>query len=163
MYVLSVEGFFMQSVYLELVMLFERLHRLFLEVVKTELDKLSIKDLSNVQALILYNIGNRQITVGEISNRGYYLGSNLSYNLRKMVTSGYVKQEPSPSDKRSLYISLSDKGKSLFKKLEVILKKQMEDLPRNNFKEEDLKVLLEQGRRLESFWSHLLLQSARLL
>ncbi|WP_031934153.1 MarR family winged helix-turn-helix transcriptional regulator [Candidatus Hepatobacter penaei] len=162
------KGSFMQSVYLELVMLFERLHRLFLEVVKAELDNLEKEtkagkdSLSNVQALILCHIGNRQITVGEISNRGYYLGSNVSYNLKKMVKSGYVKQKPSASDKRSVYISLSDEGKKRFKQLETIFKKHMDELVKKNFSEEEIAKLLKQGRYLESFWSTLLLSNARL-
>ena len=71
--------------YLEAIRLIERLHRQFLEVVKTELDNHGIADINNIQALILFNIGDSELTVGELTNRGYYLGSNVSYNVRKMV------------------------------------------------------------------------------
>ena len=75
----------MKNAYLETIRLIERLHRQFLEVVKTELDRLGVKDINNVQSLILTNIGTDQLTVGELTDRGYYLGSNVSYNVKKMV------------------------------------------------------------------------------
>ena len=104
----------MKDSYFEAVVMIERLHRLFLEVVKMELDKLHTRDINNVQALVLYNIGKSQLTVGELTNRGYYLGSNVSYNLRKMVQNDYVLQVPSPHDRRSSHVKLSAKGLELF-------------------------------------------------
>ena len=83
----------MEKGYLEVIGLIERLHRQFLEVVKAELDHLGIQDINNVQALILYNIAAEEVTVGELTYRGYYLGSNVSYNLKKMVETGYLEQE----------------------------------------------------------------------
>src|SRR3546814_11352406 len=71
--------------YLEAIKLIERLHRQFLEVVKTELDRISVEDINNIQALILFNIGEEELTVGELTNRGYYLGHNISYNVRTIV------------------------------------------------------------------------------
>src|SRR5260221_14195497 len=96
-----------QEKYFEIVMLLERLHRLFLDVVKAELDRNRIVDINNVQCMILYNIGKTKLTVGEISNRGYYLGSNVTYNLKKMVENGYLVQEQAPHDRRSSTIQLS--------------------------------------------------------
>ena len=77
--------------YLEAIRLIERLHRQFLEVVKTELDNHGIADINNIQALILFNIGDSELTVGELTNRGYYLGSNVSYNVRKMFKLPYQR------------------------------------------------------------------------
>ena len=96
--------------YLEVIRLIERLHRQFLEVVKTELDLAGVEDINNIQALILFNIGQDEMTVGELTNRGYYLGSNVSYNVRKMVENGYLIQERSTHDRRSIRVRLSDKG-----------------------------------------------------
>lgn len=73
----------MKALYFESITLIERLHFLFLDVMKTELDRLRIFDINNVQCFILYNVGKNEMTVGELSNRGYYLGSNVSYNLKK--------------------------------------------------------------------------------
>ena len=93
------EGAVKQS-YLDTIRLIERLHRRFLDVIKTELDRLGVEDINNVQALILSNISNEQLTVGELTARGYYLGSNVSYNVKKLVENGYLNQERSPHDRR---------------------------------------------------------------
>ena len=74
----------MSTPYFEAIQLIERLHRYFLDVVKVELDRKGIQDINNVQAMILYNIGHDEMTVGELTLRGYYLGSNVSYNVKKM-------------------------------------------------------------------------------
>ena len=100
----------MKEVYLESIQLIERLHRHFLEVVKAELDRLGIEDINNVQSLILWNIGKEELTVGELTHRGYYLGSNVSYNLKKLVKLGYVSQEQAQHDRRSARVSLTVKG-----------------------------------------------------
>ena len=61
----------------------ERLHRLLLDVVKDEFERLKILDINSVQALLLFNIGENEVTAGELKARGYYQGSNVSYNLKK--------------------------------------------------------------------------------
>ena len=146
----------MKENYLDFVMILERLHRLFLDLLKAELDRLKIRDLNNVQALIMYNIGNSQMTVGEISNRGYYLGSNVSYNLKKMVANGYVQQETSPHDRRSTQIKLTPKGLSLFEKLDVYLQAQTEHLRSNGLSDEDFKIVIQKCRSLETYWNFFL-------
>jgi DNA-binding MarR family transcriptional regulator len=104
--------------YYETIHVIERLHRQSLDVLKLELDRLGIQDINNVQSLILYSIGSDQLTVGELTLRGYYLGSNVSYNLKKMVESGYLVQERSLHDRRSVRIKVSPKGASLRSKLD---------------------------------------------
>ena len=99
--------------YYESIQMIERLHRRFLDVVQSELDRNSIQDINNVQAMILYNISEDDLTVGELTLRGYYQGSNVSYNVKKMVENGYIIQERSVHDKRSVRVRLSDKGKKL--------------------------------------------------
>ena len=79
----------MKKTYLATIVLLERMHRQFLEVIKSELEGHDIRDTNNVQALILYNIGGDELTVGELTLRGYYLGSNVSYNVKKMTEHGY--------------------------------------------------------------------------
>tara|TARA_R110000868_G_scaffold29889_9_gene111041 strand:+ start:5828 stop:6310 length:483 start_codon:yes stop_codon:yes gene_type:complete len=99
-----------KETYFETIRLIERLHRQFLEVVKVELDRTGVVDINNIQALILSNIGKEELTVGELTNRGYYLGSNVSYNVKKMVENGYLEQERSPHDRRSVRVRVSQKG-----------------------------------------------------
>ena len=71
--------------YLECVSWIERLHRLFLDVIKAELDAIRVRDINNVQSLILYSIAGNEISIGELTQRGYFLGSNVSFNLKKIV------------------------------------------------------------------------------
>ena len=116
----------MKEIYTDSILLIERLHRRFLDVVKTELDRLKIDDVNNVQTLILYNISTEQLTIGELTNRGYYLGSNVSYNVKKLVENGYLMQERAPHDKRSTRIKLSDKGLALCKKVDELYQRNVD-------------------------------------
>ena len=100
----------MNNNYLEMISLVERLHRHFLEVVKLELEGLGIHDINNVQGMMLFNIGDAEMTVGELTLRGCYLGSNVSYNVKKMVENGYLVQERSVHDRRSIHVRLTEKG-----------------------------------------------------
>ena len=100
----------MNNIYLEVISLVERLHRQFLEVVKLELEGLRVHDINNVQAMMLFNIGDAEMTVGELTLRGCYLGSNVSYNVKKMVENGYLEHERSVHDRRSIHVRLTEKG-----------------------------------------------------
>src|SRR4051794_38009311 len=100
----------MSEGYLEFIEFVERLHRRFLEIVKLELDGLGIRDINNVQAMMLFNIGDAEMTVGELTLRGCYLGSNVSYNLKKLVENGYVEQARSPHDRRSVHVPVDREG-----------------------------------------------------
>src|SRR5713101_8209618 len=103
----------MTNEYLEVISLVERLHRHFLEVVKLELDGLGIYDINNVQGLMLFNIGDAEMTVGELTMRGCYLGSNVSHNLGKMVQNRYLVHERSVNDRRVVHVRLTAKGRRL--------------------------------------------------
>lgn len=147
----------MKESYFEIVVMIERLHRLFLEVVKEELDRLSRLDITSVQALILYNIGrNHQLTVGELTHKGYYLGSNVSYNLRKMVQNGYVTQVPSAHDKRSSHVKLSQKGQELFSKLEKAFLKHTESIQNSSKEGINLDEFNSHLKIFENYWSSLI-------
>src|SRR6187455_2627254 len=102
-----------QPLYLEALTLVERLHRRLLDVIKDEFDRRGRADINSVQALLLYNIGEKDLTAGELQKRGYYLGSNVSYNLKKLVDGGYVRHERSRFDRRTVHISLTQKGREI--------------------------------------------------
>src|SRR5436189_3254856 len=99
-----------RPLYLDALTLVERLHRRLLDVIKDEFDRRSRSDINAVQALLLYNIGEKELTAGELRTRGYYLGSNVSYNLKKLVEMGFPDHQPSRVDRRSVRIRLTDKG-----------------------------------------------------
>lgn len=143
----------MKQVYIETILLVERLHRRFLDVIKTELDRLHVDDINNVQTLILYNISNEQLTVGELTNRGYYLGSNVSYNVKKLVENDYLVQEKSPHDKRSTRVRLSEKGLALCTKIDELYERNVQELQNNNPSSDALKETNETLHQLERFWT----------
>jgi DNA-binding MarR family transcriptional regulator len=139
--------------YYETIHVIERLHRQSLDVLKLELDRLGIQDINNVQSLILYSIGSDQLTVGELTLRGYYLGSNVSYNLKKMVESGYLVQERSLHDRRSVRIKVSAKGAALRTKLDDFFERDGQALVANGFDTSQMALLGEMLHKLERFWS----------
>jgi DNA-binding MarR family transcriptional regulator len=143
----------MHNTYIEAIALVERLHRQFLELVKLELDGLGIHDINNVQALLLFNIGDAQMTVSELSLRGCYLGSNVSYNVKKMAENGYLTQERSTHDRRVTYVRLTEKGAKLRDKLQQMHQRQVEMLHQTAVTDEDLQALTKTLGRLERFWS----------
>jgi DNA-binding MarR family transcriptional regulator len=142
----------MSNNYLEAISLIERLHRHFLEVVKLELDGLGIHDINNVQGLMLFNIGDAEMTVGELTLRGCYLGSNVSYNVKKMVENGYLEQERSVHDRRSIHVRLTDKGRALCDQLNGMHRRHIDMLSQTPIKEADMEVVITTLRRLERFW-----------
>lgn len=151
----------MKAAYLGAIRLIERLHRQFLEVVKTELDRRGIEDINNVQGLILFNIGRDELTVGELTNRGYYLGSNVSYNVRKMVGNGYLVQERSTHDRRSIRVRLSPKGLELCDVIAEMFDMHCAALGDFVSSADELEKASEAYRSLERFWSGLLAYGLR--
>ena len=143
----------MTSQYFESIQLIERLHRYFLDVVKTELDKKGIQDINNVQAMILHNIGRDEMTVGELTLRGYYLGSNVSYNVKKMTENGYITQERSVHDKRSIRVKLTAKGSDLCKILDDMFIRHEDKLKSIGIENPDLVDLNHTMKQLERFWA----------
>ena len=99
--------------YLEALALVERLHRLLLDVIKDEFERINVLEINPVQALLLFNIGENEVTAGELKSRGYYQGSNVSYNLKKMVEMGYMHHQRSEIDRRSVRVRLTEKGRSI--------------------------------------------------
>jgi len=103
---------FMQG-YLDALSLVERLHRLLLDVIKDEFERVGVIEINAVQALLLFNIGDNEVTAGELKTRGYYQGSNVSYNLKKLVDMGYMHHQRCEIDRRSVRVRLTEKGRHI--------------------------------------------------
>lgn len=140
--------------YLDTIRLIERLHRRFLDVIKTELDRLGIEDINNVQTLILSNISSEQLTVGELTARGYYLGSNVSYNVKKLVENGYLLQERSPHDRRMTRVRLSQKGLDLTARIDQLYQQNAEELAREVVSDDQLASTNQVLGSLERYWTN---------
>jgi DNA-binding MarR family transcriptional regulator len=139
--------------YYDAINLIERLHRQFLDVLKVELERANIFDINNVQSMILHNIGTDELTVGELTVRGYYLGSNVSYNVKKMVENGYLMQERSIHDKRSVRVKLSDKGRKLNDGMGALYKRHEERLSGAGLANARIESMNHVLRDLETFWA----------
>ena len=140
--------------YLEVVSLVERLHRQFLDVVKLELDGLGVHDTNNVQGMMLFNIGNAEMTVSELTLRGCYLGSNVTYNVKKLVENGYLAQERSLEDRRIVHVKLTEKGRALRDRLSDMHQRHVEMLQQTSVTQAELDAVITTLRRLERFWMH---------
>ncbi len=140
--------------YLQALRLIERLHRLLLDVIKDEFDRIGEKELNSVQALLLYNIGESELTAGELKTRGYYLGSNVSYNLKKLVDMGYIVYKRSETDRRSVRVSLSDKGLDACRVVAKLYQRQLGTVEQvGQISNDEFKGLNRALVRLERFWT----------
>ncbi|NHK27579.1 winged helix DNA-binding protein [Parvularcula flava] len=143
----------LEAAYQKLLQLIERLHRQLLDVIKSELERVGQTDVNAVQALLLYNIGDAELTAGELRTRGHYLGSNVSYNLKKLVDAGYISHERSKTDRRSVRVSLTDKGCDIRDMLVDMFERQLGSVEQVGDVHADMmasaSITLE---RLERFW-----------
>ena len=142
----------MSNGYLEVISLIERLHRQVLEVIKLELDRLGMHDINNVQALMLFNIGEAEISVGELISRGYYLGSNVSYNVKKMIENGYLAHERSLHDRRSIRVRLTQNGRILRDRLDEMYRRHLQMVGQTGITDADLQLVAAILREVERFW-----------
>lgn len=143
-----------KSQFLECLRLVERLHRRLLDILKMRLEETGRTDINSVQALLLYNIGDNEMTAGELRSRGYYLGSNVSYNLKKLVEMAYIEHERSEYDRRSVRIRLSDRGLGVKVLVADLLDEQLADiLGGSHMSADEVRTLRDALRGLERYWS----------
>jgi DNA-binding MarR family transcriptional regulator len=143
-----------RPVYLEALTLVERLHRRLLDVIKDEFDRRDRGDVNSVQALLLYNIGDKELTASELRTRGYYLGSNVSYNVKKLVEMGYLHHARSRLDRRSVRISLTPKGKEVHEIVSQLYEKHAMTIENiGGVSSEEFRHLNQSLTRLERFWT----------
>ncbi|WP_435258309.1 MarR family winged helix-turn-helix transcriptional regulator [Thioclava sp. FR2] len=140
--------------YLDNLAMVERLHRLLLDVIKDEFERLTLLEINSVQALLLFNIGDNEVTAGELKSRGYYQGSNVSYNLKKLVDMGYMHHQRSELDRRSVRVRLTEKGRAVRSVLNELFARHVDVLMKKNIIDaagmEDVNRSL---KRLERFWT----------
>jgi DNA-binding MarR family transcriptional regulator len=138
--------------YLETVQLMERLHKQFLELVQAELGTGESGDINSVQAMIVHAIGAEEVLVGDVIQRGYYLGTNVSYNVRKLVEAGYLTQERSRHDRRALKLRLTPKGLELCERLDRLFETHIRELEGSAMFDE-LAHATRVLKDLSSFWA----------
>ena len=144
----------LETSYLQLLHLVERLHRQLLDVIKDELERLGQTDINSVQALLLYNIGDAELTPGELRSRGHYLGSNVSYNLKQLVEKGYIRDERSSTDRRSKRVSLTESGLEVRGNLAGLFERQLASVEQVGGVDFALMESTNKAlQRLERFWA----------
>lgn len=140
--------------YLESLALVERLHRLLLDVIKDEFERLGVLEINSVQALLLFNIGENEVTAGELKTRGYYQGSNVSYNLKKLVELGYMHHQRSEIDRRSVRVRLTEKGRRVRSMLTDLFARHAQGLEKRGIIGvagiDDINTSL---KRMERYWT----------
>ena len=143
-----------RPLYLEALTLVERLHRRLLDVIKDEFDRRGRADINSVQALLLYNIGEKELTAGELRTRGYYLGSNVSYNLKKLVEMGFLDHQRSRIDRRSVRIKLTEKGHEVRNIVDALYQKHVRTVEQvGGINPDEFSTLNTSLHRLERFWT----------
>jgi DNA-binding MarR family transcriptional regulator len=142
-----------KKLYMETLNLVERLHRQLLDVIKDELDRREEREINSVQALLLFNVGDQELSAGELRSRGHYLGSNVSYNLKKLVDLGYIHHERSDTDRRSVLVRLTRKGEFVRDMLRELFIRHLGSLEAvGNVTDVDMDGLNTTLKRLERFW-----------
>jgi DNA-binding MarR family transcriptional regulator len=140
--------------YLESLSLVERLHRLLLDVIKDEFERLGILDINAVQALLLFNIGENEVTAGELKSRGYYQGSNVSYNLKKLVDMGYMHHQRCEIDRRSVRVRLTEKGRHVREVVGGLFARHAEGLEKQGVLGTDgIDRVNHSLKRIERYWT----------
>jgi DNA-binding MarR family transcriptional regulator len=140
--------------YLEALTLIERLHRRLLDVIKDDFERTGEKEVNPVQALLLFNISDAELTAGELKTRGHYQGSNVSYNLKKLVEAGYVRHERSNADKRSVRVSLTDKGLQIRGRVDAMYNRQLQAIEEVvGLTVEEFDRMNKALTRLERYWT----------
>lgn len=146
------QGFFGQ--YLENLALIERLHRLLQDVIKDEFERVGVLEINAVQALLLFNIGDNEVTAGELKSRGYYQGSNVSYNLKKLVELGYIHHQRSELDRRSVRVRLTAQGQEIRRVVTELFARQSAGLEARGVLSNDRLDRINGGLKLmERFWA----------
>lgn len=143
-----------RSLYLESLQLVERLHRRLLDVVKDEFERNGRSDINAIQALLLFNIGDSELTAGELRSRGYYLGSNVSYNLKKLVELGFVNHQRSRIDRRAVRISLTQKGQEVAEIVGQLYERHIGSIEQvGGINTEEFRQMNRALQRLDRFWN----------
>jgi DNA-binding MarR family transcriptional regulator len=144
----------LKPLYMEALTLVERLHRRLLDVIKDEFDRSGRSDVNSVQALLLFNIGDAELTAGELRSRGYYLGSNVSYNLKKLVEMGYIHHQRSRMDRRSVRVSLTPKGQEIANIVGNLYERHIRSIQQvGGIAIDDFQLINKSLHRLERFWT----------
>ena len=144
----------LKSSYVDALALIERLHRKILDVIKDEFDREGRTDINPVQAFLLFNLGEGQMSAGELKDRGAYLGSNISYNIKKLADRNFINHEKSIKDRRTIQISLTEKGREVARIVDDLCNRHVRSVEKvGDVSRDDFELMNKSLKRLERFWT----------
>jgi len=124
-----------------------------MEVIKKDLEGIKINDINNVQSIMLFNIGDTTLSIGDLTLSGVYIGSNVSYHVKKMVENGYLIQEHSAYDRRVSHVRVTEKGRKLREELTMTHQRRIDLLADVALSSDELQAAMSVLRLLDRFWS----------
>jgi DNA-binding MarR family transcriptional regulator len=127
-----------------------------MDLIKADLENMNIHDINNSQAVMLFHLGDTALSVGELTSRGIYLGSNVSYNVKKMVENGYLTQEHSADDRRVSYVRVTEKGRKLREELTLVHQLRLEQLAPEALSAGEIEATTAVLHLLDRFWNDVL-------
>ncbi|WP_375292956.1 MULTISPECIES: MarR family transcriptional regulator [Ensifer] len=140
--------------YFELARMMERASRRFTGLLRAELTKLGVDDIGPAQAMVLLAIGDAEVSVAELLDRGHYVGSNVSYYLKQLGDGEYIDRAASQRDRRSARIKLSEKGKQLCDALRKAAGAYERVLSHGEQDRRNLETAFQTLHRLELVWGN---------
>ena len=130
------------------------MHRLLLDAIEDEFERINVLEINPIQALLLFNISENEVTDGELKSRGHDQGSNVSYNLKKMVEMVYMHHQRSEIDRRSVRVRLTEKGRSIRDIVAELFVRHADGLQSKGvLGSEGIEDITSSLRRVERYWT----------
>ncbi|MBL4613354.1 MAG: MarR family transcriptional regulator [Magnetovibrio sp.] len=114
---------------------------------------MGVKELNAVQALLLSNIGQEDIAIRDLVERGYYQGSNVSYNIKKLTDMGYLEQERSQHDRRSVTVRLTPKALDVVERVQQLEAANADAVVASGLNTNDLTQAAQTLTTIEKTWA----------
>ncbi|MBF0248886.1 MAG: MarR family transcriptional regulator [Alphaproteobacteria bacterium] len=114
---------------------------------------MGVGELNAVQALLLSNVGEERIAIRDLVERGYYQGSNVSYNIKKLTELGFLEQERSSHDRRSVMVGLTPKAMTIVERVRDLESEHAAALERAGLDASTLQSAARALQGLERTWT----------
>ncbi len=145
-----------RTLYIETITRLQSLNHQLLDQIKDEFKRIGWNEVNPAQALMLFHIGaGNEIAAGDVRARGYYFGSNASYNLMKLRDGNYIERRSYPADRRVVKIALTPKGEEVAEVVDDLIKRHLRAVGEVNsdLTSEHLKTLNNELEHLERVWT----------
>jgi DNA-binding MarR family transcriptional regulator len=142
--------------YCELTSILDRLHRRYLDVVRLELEGIGVRDVNPAQALLLTMVGEGDVPLRDIMQRGGYTASTATYMIKKLVEYGYLEQARAAHDRRTMRLRLTRTGKRIADHLMLLNSRHADYVGAEDGLEAEIADTTRTLRRLDRAWGEFL-------